>query len=366
MIILGAGPSGLAVGACLRGRGVPFTILEQADSVGSRWRRHYERLHLHTVKQLSSLPGQPWPDEVPLYPSRAEVVDYLETYARRFRLAPRLGVTVTRARRGEEGWEVSTSAGDFHGRALVVATGYNRTPKLPDFPGRERFRGAFLHAGDYRSGGAYRGKRVLVVGAGNTGGEIALDLWESGATVAISARSPVHVIPRDALGIPAQVNSVFLLGRLPPTVADRIAVPLMARLVGDLAPFGLRRPTKGPVSQVVEDGKIPLLDIGTIALVKQGKIAVHPGPRELTETSVVFTDGREEPFDAVICATGYRPALDGFLENAERHVDARGYPTKHGVEAGEPGLFFIGYRNPLTGALHDIAAEARRIARALS
>lgn len=367
MVIVGAGPSGLAVGACLRERGVPFVIVEQSGEVGSTWRRHYERLHLHTVKQLSALPFQPWPDEVAMYPSRADVVAYLEQYARRFQLEPRFGHAVTRARRDGRGWLVQTSRGDLRSCVLVIATGYNRVPKVPELPGRERFRGVVVHSAEYKNGDAYRGKRALVVGIGNSGGEIALDLWEAGAETAIAVRSPVHVVPRDLHGIPAQVNSLYGVGRLPVAIADRIALAILDRAVGDLSPWGLRRPEIGPARQVVEKGRIPLIDIGTVALIKQGKIRVVPGPRAFTESHVVLTDGRELPADLVVLATGYRPALDDFLDGAADLVDDRGYPRWHGVEAkGATGLYFIGFRNPLTGQLHDIAVEAQRIAASVS
>lgn len=367
VVIIGAGPSGLAVGACLRERGTPFVMLEQAGEVGSTWRRHYERLHLHTIKQLSALPFVPWPAEVAMYPSRAQVVAYLERYAQRFQLEPRFGHTVTSARRGGAGWVVQANGGAIEGRALVVATGYNRVPKMPDFPGRDRFRGVVLHSSGYKTGDAYRGKRALVVGIGNSGGEIALDLWECGADTTLSVRSPVHVIPRDLYGLPAQINSVYGLGRLPVAIADRIALALLDRTVGDLSPWGLHRPEIGPARQVVEQGRIPLIDIGTVDLVKQGKIRVVPGPREYTETGVVLTDGREIPVDVVVLATGYRPALDDFLEGAVEYVDERGYPRWHGTEVkSAPGLYFIGFRNPLTGQLHDIAAEAKRVSAAIA
>ena len=367
VVILGAGPSGLATGACLRERGTPFVILEQADAVGATWRRHYERLHLHTVARFSALPRMPWPEGVPMYPSRAQVVDYLEQYARRFDLAPRFGQPVTRAYRDGARWVAVTPAGEVRARALVVATGYNRVPKLPELPGRERFRGEVVHSSAYRNGTAWRGKRAVVVGAGNSGAEIALDLWESGASVTLSLRSPVHVVPRDLFGIPAQVNSLFGLGRLPPKIADRIVLRFLDLAVGDLSRFGIRRPDIGPAQQVVERGRIPLMDIGTVALVKQGKIRVVPGPRELTESSLVTTDGRDIPADLVLLATGYRPVLDAFLDGAAAYVDDRGYPRFHGREVeGAPGLYFIGFRNPLIGALNDIALEAERIAAAVS
>ncbi len=367
VLILGAGPSGLATAACLRARGTPFVIVEQAEAVGATWRRHYDRLHLHTVARFSALPRMPWPEGVPMYPSRAQVVDYLERYAAHFQLAPRFGRAVTRARREGSRWLVTTPEGELAGRALVVATGYNRVPKLPELPGRERFGGAVLHSSGYRNGAALRGKRAVVVGLGNSGGEIALDLWESGAETTISVRGPVHVVPRDLLGIPAQINSLFGLGRLPPRLADPIVLRLLDLAVGDLSRFGLRRPPIGPAQQVATQGRIPLIDIGTVALVKQGKIAVVPGPTAFDERGLALTDGRVVPADLVVFATGYRPALDAFLDGASDHVDDRGYPRAHGVEVeGAPGLYFIGFRNPLTGQLHDIALEAERIAGAIA
>lgn len=370
VVIIGAGPSGLAVGACLSagsGRGVPFVMLEQAEAVGSTWRAHYDRLHLHTIKQLSALPFVPFADHVPLYPSRADVVDYLDRYAAKFRLAPRFGHTVTSARREGEGWLVRANDTEIRARALVVASGINRRPKVPSFPGRDRFRGVVLHSSEYKNGRAFRGKRALVVGIGNSGGEIALDLWESGAETSLAVRSPVHVVPRDLFGLPAQINSLYGVGRLPLAIADRVALSILDRAVGDLSPYGLHRPDIGPARQVVERGKIPLIDIGTVALVKQGKIRVVKGPESFTEGGMRLSDGQEIEADLVVLATGFHPAVDGFLDRAEGYTDARGYPRWHGAEsASAPGLFFIGYRNPLSGQLHDIALEAKRIAKAIS
>ncbi len=362
VVVLGAGPSGLAVGGCLRQRGVEFVMLERSDAVASAWRNHYERLHLHTVKQHSSLPGLAWPAHVPTYPSRQEVVDYLEAYARRYALSARLGETVTRVRRDGDRWAVEHTSGTTRARSVVVATGYNRTPKIPTWPGGETFAGEVLHSSRYRNGRARRGKGALVVGAGNSGAEIALDLWESGARVALCVRGPVHVVPRDMFGIPAQVNSLRVMSRLPVKLADRLSLAMLDRVVGDLSPWGIRRPSIGPVSQVVEKKQIPLIDVGTVALIKQGHVRVVPGVERFTERGAVFEDGRELALDVVVLATGYRAALDDFLEGAERYVDARGYPRFFGDDAPAPGLYFVGYRNPLTGALHDIANEASRVA----
>ncbi|HSO00574.1 MAG TPA: NAD(P)/FAD-dependent oxidoreductase [Candidatus Nanopelagicales bacterium] len=362
VVVVGAGPSGLAVGACLRERGIGFEILEQADAVGASWRRHYERLHLHTVKYFSALPGLRWPEGTPMYPSRAQMVDYLERYAARFRLVPRFGQAVTRAARVGEGWTVQTAGGEIRSRALVIASGYNRTPVVPSWPGQERFGGQVLHSSAYRNGAAFKGQRALVVGLGNSGGEIAIDLWEHGAEVSISVRSPMHVVPRDLFGIPTQIQTVALMGRLPPELADRISLRMLDRAVGDLSRYGLHRPAVGPATQIVREGRVPLIDIGTVALIKQGKIRVLPGPREITETGVVFSDGRELGFEVIVLATGYRAGLSDFLEEAWRYTDERGYPRWHGAPTSARGLFFLGYRNPLIGALNDISREAPRVA----
>lgn len=366
--VLGAGPAGLATAACLQRRGFAPVVLERADAVGSTWRNHYRRLHLHTVKQHSALPGLPWPDAVPAYPARQDVVDYLEAYARHFRLAPRFGAEVTRLARGPAGWTVTHTLGHTEAAAVAVCTGYNRVPLRPTWPGQEGFAGAVVHSGEYRDGAPYRGKRVLVVGAGNSGAEIALDLWEHGAaSVALCIRGPLHVVPRDVWGIPAQVNSLRLMQHLPPRVADALSLAMLSRVVGDLSPWGIERPARGPVSQVVYDKKIPLVDVGTVALIRQGKIAVVPGIEAFTPEAVRFVDGRAMPFDAVVLATGYRTGLAGFLDDAPRYLDAEGYPRDDAAGAARAaGLFFLGYRNPLTGALHDIARQAEATAEAIA
>jgi cation diffusion facilitator CzcD-associated flavoprotein CzcO len=338
------------------------TVLEREAEVGASWRRHYERLHLHTTKRYSALPMAPWPDDVATYPSRAQVVEYLERYASRFGINPRFGEDVRSARYDGANWIAPTSRGEHRARALVVASGYNRVPHEPQFVDRDRYRGTVMHSGTYKNGRAFRGQRALVVGAGNSGAEIALDLWESGADTALSIRGPIHIVPRDVFGIPAQYNAIHFFARIPARVADRIALSMVDRIYGDLSRYGLRRPAIGPVSQVVREKKIPLIDIGTIDLVKQEKIRVHPGPRAYTRDGMRFDDGSEAPFDVIVLATGYRTGLDEILADSKPHTDARGYPLCFGTEAATPGLYFVGYRNPLTGQLHDIAREAERVA----
>ncbi len=243
-IIIGAGPAGLAVGACLKRAGQPFVMLEQASQVGAVWQRHYRRLHLHTPKQLSGLPYLPFPRADPRYPSRLQVIRYLERYAQHFSLAPRFGQQVSAARYLGRQWEVQTQDALYRADNLVVATGYTRTPHCPTWPGQAEFRGPLLHSSSYRSGAEFRGQRVLVIGAGNSGSEIALDLWEQGALPGLSVRGPINVLPRELFGVP-----VVALGLaeswLPPAWADALNAPVLRGVLGDLTPYGLPRPPRG-------------------------------------------------------------------------------------------------------------------------
>ena len=213
-LVIGAGPAGLAVAACLKKRGASCIILDRAGEVGSSWRHHYDRLHLHSDRDRSALPYLPFPAGTPRYPSREQVIGYLELYARHFDLAPRFNEEVRTVRPCGPGWITTTTAGVYHSRRVVVATGYNAVPYLPQWRGQERFRGRILHSSEYRNGESFRGQSVLVVGFGNSGGEIAIDLHEHGARVAMAVRGPVNIVPREILGVPVLAISIAL-NRLP-------------------------------------------------------------------------------------------------------------------------------------------------------
>ena len=364
VLVIGAGPAGLATSACLRREGVTHEVLEREGRIADAWHRHYERLHLHTTKTHSGLPMTPWPKDAPRYPAREQVVRYLQAYATEHHIAPRLGVTVHSVLRTGDHFTVDTSAGVMEPRVVVIATGYNGVPKLPSIPGKDRFQGSAIHAGVYKNAAPYRGKRVLVVGCGNSGAEIALDLAEQGVDVAMVVRGPVHVVPRDLLGRPTQHTNV-LLSYLPLALRDAIAVGTLGLAVGDLARWGIVRPAIGPNRMIEEHGRIPILDVGTIAMVKQGKIRVLPAVMEILPDAVRFADGTQHPFDAIVFATGYSPGLDKVIPGFEAIADARGRPNRFGAETAIPGLYFVGFRNPPTGALREIALEAPRVARSI-
>jgi len=374
-VVIGAGPAGLAVSACLKRAGQPHVLIDKEAAVAASWRRHYERLHLHTAKDWSALPGMPFPRDYPTYPSRAQVVSYLERYAEAMQLEPRLGVEVTHAERssstapspsGTQRWIVTTkNSGSYNAGALVVASGYNAVAERATWPGLVTFTGPVVHSSDFKNGRSFRGKRVLVVGSGNSGAEIAVDLWESGAETAMVFRGPVHVVPRDAFGMPAQ-RMTLALSRLPAKVADRLSEPLRDLTIGDLRPYGIRRPAVGPLELLETTGRVPLIDIGTIALIRQGAIKVHPNIASIDGSGIRFVDGANASFDAIVLATGYRAGLGRWLAGVDAVLDARGLPKDHGRESQIPGLYFCGFRNPTTGALREIAIEAERIAAALS
>ena len=364
-IIIGGGPAGLAVGACLHRAGIPCLILEQAAEVGATWRGHYDRLHLHTPKAYSALPFLPFPKAYPRYPSRTQVIGYLEAYALHFQLPIRFGQRVVAARLANGLWEIQTQDAHYQASSLVIAAGNSREPFAPSWPGQASFHGPILHSSRYRNGEPFKGQRVLVVGFGNSGGEIAIDLYEHGARPGLAVRGPVNVIPRELFGIPTLALGIAQR-RLPPRIADALNAPLLRATIGDLARYGLRKPPHGPVTQIRQEARVPLIDVGTLGLIKRGQIVVRPGVERFTETGVIFADGSEEQFDAVILATGYRPRVDAFLQGAAAAHDDQGAPLSSGREAPLPGLYFCGYHVTATGQLREIAIEARRISAAIA
>ena len=360
VVIVGAGPAGLATAACLKQRNVEALVLEAGPSLGNAWRNHYDRLHLHTVKQQSQLPGLPFAEELPRYVSRADFVAYLESYAARFSIAPRTGEAVRRVGAADSGFVVETGRALYRTHAVVVATGYSRVPNPDRLPEQERFRGPVLHSSSYRNGEVFAGQRVLVVGAGSTGAEIALDLAERGAKPTLAVRAPVNVVPRDLLGMPIQVTSIRMRNA-PLKLADGIG-RLASRLAfGNLARLGLPRPAMGPISAIKLRQRLPLIDVGTIAAIKRGEIAVKPGVARLTETGALFADDSVAELDAVVLATGFRAALEELVA-VPGVLDDRGSPRHWRAGGACPNLFFVGYEIVPTGHLREIALRAEAVA----
>lgn len=364
-IVIGAGPAGLAVGACLKQAKLPYIILEQSDKVASAWRRHYERLHLHTDKKNSELPFVSYPKYYPRYPSRAQIVDYLDSYADKLALDVHFNQQVMSAYCENDQWKVQTQDAWYQAANVVIATGNTREPWIPNWVGQDIFKGTILHSSHYTSGEPFKGQKVLVVGFGNSGGEIAIDLWEHGAIPGIAVRGAVNVIPRDLFGIPI-LSIGILQGGLPSKLADAINAPILRIAVGDITKYGLRKLPYGPVTQIRNDVHIPLIDVGTMKLIKEGYLTVYPGVEEFTEDGVKFTDGKHAEFDTIILATGYRPRVNTFLKVDANILSEDGTPLSSGCETDMPGLYFCGYYVAPTGMFREIAIEAKRIAASIA
>ncbi|WP_432025333.1 flavin-containing monooxygenase [Streptomyces sp. 1222.5] len=367
--VIGAGPGGLAAAYALRARGIRAVVLEKADRVGASWRGHYDRLHLHTTRRLSALPGLAMPRRFGRWVSRDNVVRYLEKYAEHHELEIVTGVEVHRVERTGDGtgWLLHASGGrELTGSAVVVATGFNHTPRIPDWPGREGYDGDFRHAGEYRDAEPYAGRDVLVVGVGNTGAEIAVDLAEGGAArVRLAVRTAPHILRRSTLGWAAQYTGV-LVRRLPVGLVDRLAGPVGRISTPDLSAQGLPRPDTGLYTRV-KQGAIPVQDVGLIDAVRDGKVEVVAAVEAFEDGKVVLADGSRLSPDAVIAATGYTRALDGLVGHLGV-LDERGRPVVHGgrTPGQATGLYFTGFTNPISGMFREMALDAGRIAKSVA
>ena len=372
ILVVGAGPAGLAVAATLQAKGHRPLVIDKASQVGASWRDHYERLHLHTVKSLSALPGLPFPAAAPRYVPRQGVVDYLVAYAAHAGIEPCFGEQATAIVRADDGaWRTTTRSGRVvRSRTVVVTTGANNVPVAARIDGEEAFAGTIAHSRDYRNAVPYAGRRVVVVGLGNTGAEIALDLAEHGVAVALSVRSPVNIVLRDVLGRPTQKTSI-LLGRLPNALGDALARLFRDLSVGDIARHGLERSPLSPLRQLREHGKTPVIDVGTLARIRSGEIGVYPALRRLVRDGVEFVDGRSWNADRVVLATGYRAAIDTLFPGIAVPLDASGLPTVLAGTGDLDGVYFVGFDTRQPGGLlrtiaHQAVAVAARIDAALA
>lgn len=342
-LIIGAGPAGLAVAGRLRKAGLDFEILEQTNKIASKWHNHYDRLLLHTVKSLSSLPHQDFPLDYPQYIPKKELVDYYENYAEQFDIKPHFNCTVTAVLKKNDFWQIECANQKiFEAQNVIIATGLNRIPNIPNWKGQDSFKGEILHAASYKNPVKFKGKKVLVIGMGNTGAEIALDLAEAKIDVGVSVRSKIGVIPRDFLGRPIQL-SAQKLAKLPFRLGDVIGGLVRRIAFGNIEKYGLPVSKTPPRILIQEKGRTPIIDLGTIAKIKKGEIRIFKDVLEFHENSIRFVDNKIENFDVVILATGYYPALTKFLENTNSVLNYAGEPTNKIGNGEQKGLYFIGY-----------------------
>ncbi|KAA0064966.1 putative indole-3-pyruvate monooxygenase YUCCA4 [Cucumis melo var. makuwa] len=348
-IIVGAGPSGLAAAACLSHNQIPSLILEKSDCIASLWQyRTYDRLKLHLPKQFCELPLMGFPENFPKYPSKDQFISYMESYASHFSIHPRFNQTVLAAEFDSVSgfWKVSTQDSQYISRWIVVATGENAEPVIPEIVGIERFARTVVHTSMYKSGTEFKNQRVLVVGCGNSGME-------------------VHVLPREMFGFSTFGIAMGLMKWLPLRLVDKILLLVASLTLGNTDHLGLRRPKTGPIELKNATGKTPVLDVGALSQIRSGKIKVMEGVKEITRNGAKFIDGQEKEFDSIILATGYRSNVPSWLKQGCDFFTKDGMPKTPFPDGwkGERGLYTVGFtRRGLLGTASDAMKIANDVA----
>ena len=360
VVVIGAGAAGLAAARLLEQGALRVRVIEQGERCGESWWQRYEGLRLNTVRWLSDLPLRRMPRDLGRWPAREKWASYLESYAQDLNDV-RFGVSARRVERAGGGWTVETDAGSMSSRYVVIATGHDRVPVIPDWPGEDSFSGRLMHSSEFRRPEDLSGREVLVVGTGNSGAEIAAILAaDPSKRVAISVRTPPLILRRDIGGVP--VTLLGELGRLAPDSWIDWAGKRIHRLLwGDLEPFGLKAPEK-QLSAMRHTYYSPPLDSGFIDAIKGGAIEVVGAVRSFDSDRVVLEDGKTRTPDVVIAATGFRPGLEPLVGHLGL-LDDEGEPLLE--QAARQGIFCAGFRFGLLALLPYLEGDAVGIARSI-
>ncbi|CAL5353894.1 unnamed protein product [Camellia sinensis] len=360
VIIVGAGPSGLATAACLNRLSIQNIVLEREDCFASLWKKKsYDRLHLHLAKQYCELPHMSYPKNSPTYVSKKQFIQYLDDYVAHFNISPTYNRPVVSADYDEvsQKWKVkvrnmvSDEVEEYSGKFMVVATGETSDEFIPEVEGLRNFTGEVIHSTLYKCGDKYRDKRVLVVGSGNSGMEIAFDLSNYGAKTSIVVRSPLHIISREMAYL-----GLVLLKYIQVSIVDYLLVLLSKLRYGDLTKYGIQRPEEGPFTLKVKYGKYPVIDVGTYSKIKSREIQVLPAITSIKGDEVVFQNGKSHPFDAIVFATGFTRSTHKWLKGDNYLLNKDGLPKPSFPNhwKGQNGLYCAGLaRRGLYGAAMD-------------
>jgi putative flavoprotein involved in K+ transport len=362
-VVVGGGPAGLGAAAEVSRRGLRAVVLERA-APGASWRARYDGLRLNSGRIASGVRGVPIPRSAGRFPTRDVYADYLAGCVERLGLDVRAGVEATRVDRVDGGYVVRSSEGDLRGRCVVVATGYDRVPHVPSWPGRESFAGELLHAHEYRNPKPFAGRDVLVVGTGNSGTEIAAELASGGArSVRVAMRTPGNLLPRQVLGIPTNLFGVVARHQ-PAAVTDAVARLLQRLAWGDLSLYGLPPAPYGVGTELERKGLGPVVDGGFVDALRAGRVTLVAALAGFEGEEVVLADGTRLRPDVVVAATGYRHGLEPLVGHLGV-LDESGRPTRIDgtADPAAPGLFFNGYWLPLPGQLTGMRITSRRIGR---
>ncbi|PVB61906.1 NAD(P)/FAD-dependent oxidoreductase [Labrenzia sp. 011] len=362
-LIIGAGLSGLAAARTLSVRGLPVTVLEAHERVAKPWRARHPALRLNIHRAFAGLPGQEAPGTDGVFLKRDTVVDHLEAYAEGLATPIQYSCKVTGVSRTPGGWQVSTGAGEYQADNLVIATGRESIPHIPDWPGGGRFSGELLHTADLGDVSRFDGKRVLVVGAGNSGTDALNHLARhKPAEVIVSVRYGPSVVPQRVFGFPLhRLARVF--AALPTWVLDPAFRFTEWLFLGNLRRYGLTTHPEGGGTRLLRDGVTFAIDDGFVAALKAGRFRIVPGVKRFEGGNVVLADGSSCAPDVVIAATGYRTGLEPLLGHLGV-LDANGRPHHPMGERdpGNPGLWFTGFKPIFTGYFDAAGVAAERIA----
>jgi cation diffusion facilitator CzcD-associated flavoprotein CzcO len=365
VVVVGGGPAGISAALALTDVGLEPLVLEREDSVGASWCARYDRLRLNTSRWFSHLPDRRFPRGTAMFPTRDDLIAHLHGHARQAGLNVRLGTRVDRVDADNGGWRVETDTGPVQAPQLVVATGYAGEPVIPDWEGRDAFRGRLLHSAEYRNPAPFAGERVLVVGPGCSGMEIASEVASVAAKVWLAVRTPPNILMREGPGgFPGDVIAVALM-HAPVRFADSFANFGRKMDVGDLSAYGLPVPDEGVFSRHHRTGAVPaIVDRDVIDAIKQRSIEVVGGVESFDAEGVRLADGARIEPSVVICATGYRRGL-GTMVGHLGVLDDQDVPRAQGAQAAAPGLRFVGYVSR-PGALGYMSKQAKQAANAIA
>lgn len=363
VLVVGAGPAGLASAYYLERAGISYTVVERAPIAGSTWANLYASLRLNTATVVSHLPGKRLPLRFGFYPTGRQFYEYLREYVAEHSFNIVYGVTVNRVSPDGDGWRVETSIGTARFRAVIVASGRFGKPYIPEIPGYDAFEGQILHAHDYCQPEPFTGKRVLVVGNGPSGVDIALELIQTAALpVLLSIRSDIVVARRYPYGLPDTWWQILARTFVPKRWRTRVLNKIVYQSYPDIKDLGL------PLAPNRTDRKgssAPVRGRQVIDAIRAGRIVPVAGLSQFDGREVVLLDGSRREVDTVILSTGYRPALD-YLD-IDYEPDADGWPrrTTDDIEGGStqvlgyPGLYLVGRFYRGLGPLHNIRHEAQ-------
>ncbi len=362
-VVIGAGPAGLAVARELdHQHGIRALVLDRAAAPAISWRRRYDNFRLNTTGFLSHLPGQRIPLNAGRWPTKEDMVRYFDRYVERQNIALMLGCEVDRIDRFEGGWRLDTSSVEIHTPAVILATGNYSAPSIPAWPGLSRFSGEFVHSGDFTNAWPYRGRDVLVVGAGNSAADIAVQLVDGGARrIWLSVRTPPHLVRRAMGPIPSDIF-LELFARVPARVVDPLIARVNHLLWGDLSGLGFPQPQLGLKATVEQRGRIPTLADELIEVVRDGRVQVVGAVHAVEPDAVILADSTSVAPQVIITATGFRTDLNGMVGHLDV-LDAHGNPRGGFASHVGDGMFAIGYGIPPNGPLRAIRLNATPLAR---